>query len=172
MTGSTLAALAASLLSLLFSYVPGFKTWYAPKDPYLKRLIMLALVVVAAMGAFSFACAGLADDFSVKVSCDAFGAWGLVRAVVVAAMGAFSFACAGLADDFSVKVSCDAFGAWGLVRAVIAAVAANQAVFLISPRKSYSRSDSLRSKPGTKPSINPGYKPGDKRSLRDNDNRK
>ncbi len=129
MTGSTLAALAASLLSLLFSYVPGFKTWYSPKDPYLKRLIMLAVVIVAAMGAFSFACAGLADDFS-------------------------------------VKVSCDAFGAWGLVRAVIAAVAANQAVFLISPRKS--QSDSLRIKPGTKPS----NKPVEKRSLRSNDNRK
>ncbi len=66
MTGSTLAALAASLLSLLFSYIPGFKTWYTPKDPYPKRLIMLALVVVVALGAFSFACAGLADDFSVK----------------------------------------------------------------------------------------------------------
>ena len=131
MTGSTLAALAASLLSLLFSYVPGFKTWYSPKDPYLKRLIMLALVIVVAMGAFSFACAGLADDFS-------------------------------------VKVSCDAFGAWGLVRAVIAAVAANQAVFLISPRKSQSQSASL----GLKPSSKPGYKPGEKRSLRSNDNRK
>jgi hypothetical protein len=115
MTGSTLAALAASLLSLLFSYIPGFKDWYAPKDPYLKRLIMLALVIVVAMGAFSFACAGLADDFS-------------------------------------VKVSCDAFGAWGLVRAVIAAVAANQAVFLISPRKSQIIDE--------------------KRSLRGNDNRK
>ncbi len=115
MTGSTLAALAASLLSLLFSYIPGFKTWYSPKDPYLKRLIMLALVIVVAMGAFSFACAGLADDFS-------------------------------------VKVSCDAFGAWGLVRAVIAAVAANQAVFLISPRKSQITDE--------------------KRSLRSNDNRK
>ena len=129
MTGSTLAALAASLLSLLFSYVPGFKTWYAPKDSYLKRLIMLALVVVAAMGAFSFACAGLADDFS-------------------------------------VKVSCDAFGAWGLVRAVIAAVAANQAVFLISPRKSQTLSPSLENKPSIKPSIKPGNKPGDKRRDR------
>ncbi|MFC2055399.1 hypothetical protein ACFLV7_14050 [Chloroflexota bacterium] len=59
MTGSTLATLVASLLSLLFSYVPGFKDCYTPKDPYLKRLIMLALVIVAAMGAFSFACAGL-----------------------------------------------------------------------------------------------------------------
>jgi len=131
MTGSTLAALAASLLSLLFSYVPGFKTWYSPKDPYLKRLIMLALVIVVAMGAFSFACAGLADDFS-------------------------------------VNVSCDAFGAWGLVRAVIAAVAANQAVFLISPRKSQSLNPSLGTKPGNKPSI----KPVEKRSLRSNDNRK
>ena len=140
MTGSTLAALAASLLSLLFSYVPGFKNWYSPKDPYLKRLIMLALVVVAAMGAFSLAC------------------------VVGPRMHAF----AGLADDFSVKVSCDAFGAWGLVRAVIAAVAANQAVFLISPRKSQSESANL----GLKPSSKPGYKPGDKRSIRGNDNRK
>ena len=131
MTGSTLVALAASLLSLLFSYIPGFKTWYSPKDPYLKRLIMLALVVVTAMGAFSFACAGLADDFS-------------------------------------VKVSCDAFGAWGLVRAVIAAVAANQAVFLISPRKSQTLSPSLENKPGNKPSI----KMGEKRSLRSNDDRK
>jgi hypothetical protein len=143
MTGSTLAALTASLLSLLFSYVLGFKIWYSPKDPYLKRLIMLALVIVVALGAFSFACAGLADDFS-------------------------------------VKVSCDAFGAWGLVRAVIAAVAANQAVFLISPRKSQSRSASLglkpSSKPGTKqlnkPSTKPGFQPGEKRSLRGNDNRK
>jgi hypothetical protein len=133
MTGSTLAALAASLLSLLFSYVPGFKTWYAPKDPYLKRLIMLALVIAAAMGAFSFACAGLADDFC-------------------------------------VKVSCDAFGAWGLVRAVIAAVAANQAVFLISPRKS--QSDSLSINPGNKPSIKLSNKPVEKRSLRRSDNRK
>ena len=129
MTGSTLAALAASLLSLLFSYVPGFKTWYSPKDPYFKRLIMLSLVIVAAMGAFSFACAGLADDFS-------------------------------------VKVSCDAFGAWGLVRAVIAAVAANQAVFLISPKKSYSRSDSLGTKPSSKPGTKSGNKPSDKRSIR------
>ncbi len=84
MTGSTLAALAASLLSLLFSYIPGFKTWYNPLDPYAKRLIMLALVVAVALGAFSFACAGLADDFSVKVTCDSFGAWGLVRAVIAA----------------------------------------------------------------------------------------
>ncbi len=85
----------------------------------------------------------------------------MLALVIVAAMGAFSLACvvgprmhafAGLADDFSVKVSCDAFGAWGLVRAIIAAVAANQAVFLISPRKSQSLSA--------------------ERSVRGNDNRK
>ncbi|MGB6423169.1 MAG: hypothetical protein WBF05_15150 [Anaerolineales bacterium] len=142
MTGSTLAALAASLLSLLFSYIPGFKDWYSPKDPYLKRLIMLALVIVVAMGAFS-----LAFVFGPR-------------------MHAF----AGLADDFSIKVSCDAFGTWGLVRAVIAAVAANQAVFLISPRKSYS--PSLHSKPRSEPRSKPGFQPGDKRSLRGIDNRK
>ena len=37
MTGSTLAALAASLLSLLFSYIPGFQTWYSPLELYTKR---------------------------------------------------------------------------------------------------------------------------------------
>ena len=101
MTGSTLAA---SLLSLLFSYIPGFKTWYSPLDPYAKRLIMLAFVVAVAIGTFSFTCAGLADDFR-------------------------------------VKVTCDAFGAWGLVRAVIAAIAANQATYLITPKKSQKETD-------------------------------
>ena len=85
----------------------------------------------------------------------------MLALVIVVAMVAFSLAYvvdprmhafASLAYDFSVKVSCDAFGAWGLVRAVIAAVAANQAVFLISPRKSQLSDD--------------------KRSVRGNDNRK
>jgi len=73
MTGSTLAIPAASLLSLLFSYIPGFKTWYQPKPSDAKHLIVLALVFVVYLVAFSFACVGLADDFAVKISCDAFG---------------------------------------------------------------------------------------------------
>ncbi len=68
MTGSTLAALAASLLSLLFSYIPGFKTWYSPKDPYLKRLIMLALVIVAAMGASAMWCTWRGEGLYVRIS--------------------------------------------------------------------------------------------------------
>jgi hypothetical protein len=92
MTGSTLAALAASLLSLLFSYIPGFKTWYSPLDPYTRRLakdhhlgiIMLAFVIAVTIGAFSFVCAGLADGFSIKITCDTFDACGLVLCTVTA----------------------------------------------------------------------------------------
>ena len=75
MTGSILAALAASLLSLFFSYIPGLKDWYSPLDPYAKRLKMLAQVVAVPLGTFSFACAGLTDNFSVKVTCYTHSAW-------------------------------------------------------------------------------------------------
>ena len=48
MTGSALAALAAYLLSLLFSYIPGFIIWFHPKSPDVKLSITSTLVVVVA----------------------------------------------------------------------------------------------------------------------------
>jgi hypothetical protein len=42
MTPELLASTAAILLSLLLSYVPGFKTWYDPLSPNVKHQIILA----------------------------------------------------------------------------------------------------------------------------------
>lgn len=48
----------------------------------------------------------------------------------------FGLACGNLAQDFGIQVTCDRAGAVGLVQAFITAVIANQATYLISPRKS------------------------------------
>jgi len=40
MTPEILSSSAAIALSLLFSYVPGFKTWYEPLGGDLKRMVM------------------------------------------------------------------------------------------------------------------------------------
>lgn len=81
MSTDTLAATAAVLLSLLFSYVPGFQSWFEPLNATYKRLIMLFLLVLVAGGAFALACARLGE---VAVTCDQPGAWGLLRALIAA----------------------------------------------------------------------------------------
>lgn len=87
MTPELLAATAAILLSLLFSYVPGFKTWYEPLPADMKRLVMLALLFLTAAASLLLACAPLATQASavVPVTCDTNGALGLLK-VFVAAM--------------------------------------------------------------------------------------
>jgi len=97
MTPQALAAIVSTILSLLFSYVPGFKSWYQPLEATYKRLVMLALVCLSAAGAFGLSCAG----------------WG---------------------DQLNLNLTCSSEGALGLVSALLGALAANQAVFLISPR--------------------------------------
>jgi hypothetical protein len=84
MSPQILAAAAATVLSLLFSYVPGFKTWYAPLSPTLKRLIMLALVCLTAAGTFGIACAGWGDQLNIHLTCDHSGALGLVQSLIAA----------------------------------------------------------------------------------------
>ena len=97
MTPQALAALASTILSLLFSYIPGFKSWYQPLEATTKRLVMLALVCLSAAGAFGMTCAG----------------WG---------------------DQLNLNLTCSPEGALGLFSTLVSALAANQAVFLISPR--------------------------------------
>jgi len=46
MTPELLSSTAAIFLSLLFSYIPGFSSWYDPLSPTLKRLVMLALLLL------------------------------------------------------------------------------------------------------------------------------
>jgi hypothetical protein len=79
-TPEILASAAGILLSLAFSYIPGLSTWYAAKDPTIKRLIMLAALVVVAAGVFGLSCAKVYS----WVTCDQPGATGLVTALVLA----------------------------------------------------------------------------------------
>ena len=86
MTAETLAATAGIVLSLVFSYVPKFSTWYGLKDDPIKRLIMLGALVLVSGVAFGLACSGLASDFGLPLTCDKVGAVALLRAFVVAAI--------------------------------------------------------------------------------------
>jgi len=82
MTAEKLAILAGVVLSLLFSYVPGFANWFEPLDGNKKRLIMLALLLTTAGGAFGLSCAGLLN----WLTCDQMGAWALVQVFIAAAI--------------------------------------------------------------------------------------
>ena len=59
-SADVLTSVAAALLSLAMSYIPGLKDWYAPLTDANKKIIMLVLVLVATIGSLAYAC-GSAD---------------------------------------------------------------------------------------------------------------
>jgi hypothetical protein len=92
MDAEELSAVAGVLLSLSCSYLPGVKERFGGLTPVHKRLVMLALLVVAAAGAFGLSCLD-APGLDLLVSCDREGAWGLLRslaAAVIANQAVFS----------------------------------------------------------------------------------
>jgi hypothetical protein len=91
MDGETLAMAAGALLSLAFSYLPGVQSWYQALTDTNKRLVMLALLVVVAAGAFGLSCLGWGEIFglggeNLPLTCDAPGAAGLFRALILAVL--------------------------------------------------------------------------------------
>lgn len=82
MTAEMLSAIAGTILSLLFSYVPGLSDWYKALTETYQRLIMLGLLVLTAAAAFGLACA---KWFSVPITCDQTGLEGLLVALFYAA---------------------------------------------------------------------------------------
>ena len=60
MSPETLASLAAILLSLAFSYVPGLSSHYDTLDGTRKRLVMLAGLVLVSLASVGLVCTGLA----------------------------------------------------------------------------------------------------------------
>ena len=86
MTAEELALIAGVVLSLLFSYVPGLNAWFGGLDGVTKRLLMLAMIVISAAGAFGLACAGWGADFGLSLTCDRVGLSGLIRAAILCAM--------------------------------------------------------------------------------------
>lgn len=57
-TPTELAFYAGAVLSLVFSYVPGVKDWYEPLNPTKKRLVMLGLLLLTAVGVLAYQCRG------------------------------------------------------------------------------------------------------------------
>ena len=84
MTPEFLSALVAILLSLLFSYIPGFETWYSPLEGVTKRLIMLALLFLVSLVSFGLTCAGWAGSLQLSLTCDTPSLVTLLRSFVAA----------------------------------------------------------------------------------------
>ncbi|OQA20937.1 MAG: hypothetical protein BWY63_01436 [Chloroflexi bacterium ADurb.Bin360] len=82
MKPETLAAVAAVILSLAFSYVPGLSDKFETLDGTHKRLVMLACLAVVALAALGLSCANLWDF----VTCDKSGILQLVETFIAAAV--------------------------------------------------------------------------------------
>jgi hypothetical protein len=93
MSPEELSAAAGVILSLSFSYIPGLHERYACLSPTHKRLVMLGLLGVAAMGAYALSCYGGSLGGPQPVECSQAGIWGLLKsllAAVIANQCAFS----------------------------------------------------------------------------------
>jgi hypothetical protein len=75
MTVEMVIAFLGVLFSLLFSYIPGLKSWYEKLDGTYKRLVMLLAGLLVVGGAFGLSCAGLLAYFP----CTGDGAWQAVQ---------------------------------------------------------------------------------------------
>ena len=82
MTAEELAALAAAVLSLFFSYIPGLSDWYGKLGSEVKRLIMAGLLIVVAAAVFGLACAGWFGPTG--ITCDQPGLIGLIKVLIAA----------------------------------------------------------------------------------------
>lgn len=81
MSAEGLALISGIVLSLVFSYVPGLEGWFDALEGTSKRLIMLGLLALTAVGVFGVACLGW---FNTGVTCNQAGAVVLVEAFFVA----------------------------------------------------------------------------------------
>lgn len=88
-TSEMLVAVAGVVLSLLFSYIPGLRTWYAGLVSETKRLIMLGLLLVVTAAIFALGCYNL---ISIDIACNQDGLLklvGLFVAGIVANQGTY-----------------------------------------------------------------------------------
>ena len=81
-TSELIVGAAGVVLSLVFSYIPGLRTWYAGLKDEIKRLIMLGLLLLTAGAIFGLICYGLI--VSGNIACDKNGIIGLVKLFVLA----------------------------------------------------------------------------------------
>jgi hypothetical protein len=67
--------IAGIVLSLLLTYFPTLKTWYAKQAAAQKALIVLGLSLVVALAYFGIACTPWAIHLGVVVACTSDGFW-------------------------------------------------------------------------------------------------
>jgi hypothetical protein len=84
MTPELLASIAAAVLSLLASYLPGFSAWFDKFNPDQKRLLMLGLLCLATALSYAAACSGVGGFIGITITCDLPGLTTLIRALLAA----------------------------------------------------------------------------------------
>ena len=80
LSSEMLVSIAGVVLSLLFSYIPGLRTWYAGLVAEVKQLIMLGLIVLVSGAVFALGCY---DILSTGIACDRYGVISLVWMIVL-----------------------------------------------------------------------------------------
>lgn len=61
MNESQLALVLGTITSLLFTYFPVLKSWYAGKEPAVKAQIMALVILIVGAGVAGLSCAGVID---------------------------------------------------------------------------------------------------------------
>ena len=84
MSAESLSLATGTLLSLIFSYIPGVHNWYTKFEPTMKRIIMLALLFVISGSVYGFSCLGWAQEWGVAITCDQSGLMALIMQTVLA----------------------------------------------------------------------------------------
>lgn len=75
-----LVGIAGVVLSLLFSYIPGLRTWYAALITETKQLIMLGLLVLVTGAIYALGCYGIVDT---GIECGKAGIIALVQMLIL-----------------------------------------------------------------------------------------
>ena len=83
LTPEILAAIAAAVLSLLFSYIPKLNVWFASLAQEVKRLSMAGLLLLISAAIFGLGCAGIVNS---GISCDQAGLIRLITIFIIAIM--------------------------------------------------------------------------------------
>ena len=83
-----LSAIAGSVVSMLFKYFPGLRVWYDKQNGTIKRLVMIASLLVASFIVLALACSGILADLNwATLTCDEAGITQLISLFLYAAAG-------------------------------------------------------------------------------------